>query len=999
MPGIHSGRKRPAIESDDESDNSYASVGSKRTRRDASTNGFRRPRGVESEDERDGDSHMPGSIVRVKLTNFVTYTAAEFNLGPSLNMIIGPNGTGKSTLVCAICLGLGWSPQNLGRAKDIGEFVKYGQPEAEIEIELAASESHRTNPTIRRIIRKEGNKSAFYIGNRAVPQKEVVALARSFSIQIDNLCQFLPQDRVVEFARLDPIALLRETQRAAAPEHMVQWHDQLKDLRGDEKRLEVEQENEQAHLKQLRAKQDATREDVVRWNERRELIEKSQLLEKCRPIIAAKLLKAEVNQFRAEISASKRELQQYESEIQPARRAQEQIEQYRDEIDRVAKSRKQRLEAKQNVVDSFVQKIEAQEQQLKTCADKIEAEKGTDNQRKQDAKRTEMEIKRLQDRLDDNPTAYDAGAFESRYAEFRASKSALEREIVEHSDNVKSIRAEVIAKKELLGNKAGERAKLDTQLGQQGNLLKKLSSDTAVAWEWLEKNKASLGLREDVYAPPILSCTIPDSDYADAIESQLRRPDFVAITCTNSSDSRIVQDKLVGTKQSGGLGLHNITIRTTPNTRPLPPVSQDELHQLGFSSWIVDHIVGPDPVLAMLCDSARLHAAAFASQPLSHEQFDALQKSKIRKWVSGREVFQISTRAEYGASSTSVVQLKRAQYFTGDAVDTEEKSRLEREIEDLKRQIERRRSLHDDAVAKIKQIKWKQSEIDSTKSQVQAEEERLRNTLSEWQALPRKIEDKKVALQAIRETMAETHSRITAIETKSKDVSLAVAGLTLQYAKQVIQLRTMHEDFVEAEIRLIEANSEVEGYASDNRIIQLTLQRKKDEIERLEKEKAVATAKCKEHMATANRIIQSISEAEQEAMQEYTELPSAEALDDEISTITSRLELMAEGNPGAIKAYEQREKDIKDAQETLDNNTLQLERTRESLTEIREKWEPELDALVAKISDGFSHNFHKIGCAGQVGVYKDEDFEKWAIQIQVRFRYVTTPSPNPLDLY
>ena len=55
--------------------------------------------------------HTPGSIVRVKLTNFVTYTAVEFFPGPSLNMVIGPNGTGKSTLVCAICLGLGWGPQ------------------------------------------------------------------------------------------------------------------------------------------------------------------------------------------------------------------------------------------------------------------------------------------------------------------------------------------------------------------------------------------------------------------------------------------------------------------------------------------------------------------------------------------------------------------------------------------------------------------------------------------------------------------------------------------------------------------------------------------------------------------------------------------------------------------------------------------------------------------------------------------------------------------------
>ena len=62
-------------------------------------------------DELHKNAYQPGSIVRVKLTDFVTYTSAEFFPGPNLNMVIGPNGTGKSTLVCAICLGLGWGPQ------------------------------------------------------------------------------------------------------------------------------------------------------------------------------------------------------------------------------------------------------------------------------------------------------------------------------------------------------------------------------------------------------------------------------------------------------------------------------------------------------------------------------------------------------------------------------------------------------------------------------------------------------------------------------------------------------------------------------------------------------------------------------------------------------------------------------------------------------------------------------------------------------------------------
>jgi hypothetical protein len=59
----------------------------------------------------DSNGYKPGAILRIKVINFVTYNSAEFFPGPKLNMVIGPNGTGKSTLVCAICLGLGWGPQ------------------------------------------------------------------------------------------------------------------------------------------------------------------------------------------------------------------------------------------------------------------------------------------------------------------------------------------------------------------------------------------------------------------------------------------------------------------------------------------------------------------------------------------------------------------------------------------------------------------------------------------------------------------------------------------------------------------------------------------------------------------------------------------------------------------------------------------------------------------------------------------------------------------------
>lgn len=55
-------------------------------------------------------SYIPGSIVRIQLRNFVTYDYVEFSTGPYLNMILGPNGTGKSSIACAICLGLNFPP-------------------------------------------------------------------------------------------------------------------------------------------------------------------------------------------------------------------------------------------------------------------------------------------------------------------------------------------------------------------------------------------------------------------------------------------------------------------------------------------------------------------------------------------------------------------------------------------------------------------------------------------------------------------------------------------------------------------------------------------------------------------------------------------------------------------------------------------------------------------------------------------------------------------------
>lgn len=521
----------------------------------------------------------------------------------------------------------------------------------------------------------------------------------------------------MEFAKLDPVSLLRETQRAAAPQQMVEWHDELKELRTEEKGLEKHQTHEDAELKRLQNKQNATREDVERYNQRQELAMKSKAIEKCRPIINMKILAAEVKQLKIDLRARKQELVDYEAEVEPLKSAQREMEAYRDQIAQVAKTRAERFSAGKSAVEQLASKIKSVEDTLPGFQAEIEAEKEAEKSRRLEMKRIEGDIKRLMTLRENGAVEYDPSVYESQKTDLRSQAAAAERRHTELTGQIKEMSADFHRRKEILKQRRDARASLDTQSGQQGVQLRKLSKDTFQAWNWLEKNMASLGLRDRAYAPPIISCSVPEMRFANIVESQLRRQDVLAITCTNAEDARIVTDKLLGRKDAGGLELHSVTIRTCPQPRANyhSPLLQHELEELGFDGWISDYIQGPDPVLAMLCDSSKLHRAAYASRPISSQQYHAIQAKNISKWVGGTEVYQITTRREYNSTSTTVSQLRPAQFFTDQPVDTTEKQSLDQEIRDCAHDLEQLKSDVQQIQQEYTQVKEELREIGKKK--------------------------------------------------------------------------------------------------------------------------------------------------------------------------------------------------------------------------------------------------------------------------------------------
>ncbi|XP_070543706.1 structural maintenance of chromosomes protein 5-like [Ptychodera flava] len=176
--------------------------------------------------------HVKGSIVRLKMENFMIYDNCQFQPGPHLNVLIGPNGTGKSTIVCAICLVLAGKTSLLGRSKEVGEYVKYGHNSAVLEVELC--NPAEGNTVIRREITRQGNTSTWRVNGRVTTLREVEETVKNHDIQLANLCQFLPQDKVAEFAKMSKEDLLENTEKSVGQPELYEYHQKLKDSRKKE---------------------------------------------------------------------------------------------------------------------------------------------------------------------------------------------------------------------------------------------------------------------------------------------------------------------------------------------------------------------------------------------------------------------------------------------------------------------------------------------------------------------------------------------------------------------------------------------------------------------------------------------------------------------------------------------------------------------------------------------------------------------------------------------
>mgnify|MGYP005984441889 FL=1 len=117
----------------------------------------------------------------------------------------------------------------------MSEYVKHECEEATINIYLQGERESDFIKITRTLTAQD--RSIWFLNNRKVLAKDVVDCVRQYNIQVDNLCQFLPQDRVQDFAKLNQQQLLKETQVALCRNDLIEKQESLIGCRENHKNL------------------------------------------------------------------------------------------------------------------------------------------------------------------------------------------------------------------------------------------------------------------------------------------------------------------------------------------------------------------------------------------------------------------------------------------------------------------------------------------------------------------------------------------------------------------------------------------------------------------------------------------------------------------------------------------------------------------------------------------------------------------------------------------
>ncbi|KAJ9558256.1 hypothetical protein OSB04_012870 [Centaurea solstitialis] len=896
--------------------------------------------------------------------------------GSRLNLVIGPNGSGKSSLVCAIALGLGGEPQILGRAATIGAFVKRGEDSGYTKISLRGDTPDEKIIIMRKIDAR--NKSEWLFNGKAASKREITEIIHKFNIQVNNLTQFLPQDRVCEFAKLSPVRLLEETEKAVGDPQLPVLHRALVDTSAELQRseqasllssLRMAVERNRETLSQLKALNAEQERDVERVRQRDELLAKAESMKKKLPWLKYDMKKAEYlevknqeKEAKKNLDAAAKMLNQLREPIDESRKEGTDIKckKTRDLLDNVETSRKQMLDKENQLCLKVKGKYHDME----------ELERQEQSRQERIAK-AEKDLTDAESELENLPP----------YEPPREAIEKLGAEILELEASAREKRYQKKEKEKLLDrNKASARQAAERLREMEDIKNKRLQAlrrsgaeRISDAYGWVQSHRQEF--KREVYGPVLVEVNISNQLHAAYLESQIPYYMWKAFITQDSAD----RDYLFKNVRPFDVAVINHVADAGRNPEPLH-ISQEacDMSSTGIYSRLDQVFDAPYAVKEVLIGQSGLEHSYIGSKK-SDEKADMVHSFGIMDLWTPDNHYRWSKSRYGGHVSASVESVGESRLL-------------------LSREKGKERCLFKKYIL-VKEGWGKKKELDETISSLEASLKSLHMETKELEDGQANFKNN-VYVNMTKYFLYWGYQKRLKLQSLKREEDAAVVmsklvedaeNLNVQRFKCVLEIKNL----------LTQATAYRKSYAEKVMAsIELEIKIKEMEASIKQQEKLALQASvhfenCKkdvedhrQQLAAAKRAAESVAVITRALEQEFLQLPSTiEELNAAIQDITSQANSILFLNHNILEEYEHRQRKIKELSTKLESDEKDLAGRLNELNSLKDKWLPTLRNLVAQINETFSRNFQEMAVAGEVSLdERGNEFDSYGILIKVKFR-------------
>uniref|UniRef100_A0A672JDM0 Structural maintenance of chromosomes protein 5 n=1 Tax=Salarias fasciatus TaxID=181472 RepID=A0A672JDM0_SALFA len=873
-------------------------------------------------------------------------------------MIVGANGTGKSSIVCAICLGLAGKTALLGRGDKVGLYVKSGCRKGFVEIELYKQGG---NVVISREIHVDTNQSVWMLHGKVCSQKIVEEEVKALHIQVSNLCQFLPQDKVGEFAKMTKPDLLEATEKSVGPPEMYAYHCKLRNFRTKERELENELKDKTNFLEKAKQRNERNKHDVNRYYEKKRHLDVIELLEKKKPWV-------EYETNRKELEGVKKEREEAKRQLSALRQAQAPMLRKMQQIEEQLKPTEDQIKTKTAAIKDATLKCKQKQDQLDRKNKEIDDIKQTlrlkqmeaDDQQKRisNTKRAIEDLKAELAKVGDQPDVtpqinainMDLRRIQEDRAKIEGEKTDLRRE-----------KSNLSAETRVLQRKLND---MNNMMNAKEEKLRARHKDTHTALQWLRQNRSLF--QGNVYEPMMLVINVKDPRYAQYVETHISFHDLRAFVFQRKDDMEKFMSEV---RDKKNLKVNSICAPETSCSQRPP---SRNIERFGFFTYLREMFDAPDDVMSYLCQQYVVHDVPVGSEKTKAMIKTVIEEPYLKVFYTAHERYIVKRSFYSNKISTSNSAVNPSQYLAI-TVDAEGKQQLEQQM--------KVRNDRPEGAA----LARRDNELLSEKkrlSELKGKKRQLEQKISTKQDSLRQTENSVIDLKKIEE---ETKRKIEAVN--SQKVAIVTAFM--------VQMKVRPDNCcLFHSLLLVNTCRDVQLLHFHRLFFGLFLMSLQQKCNRLEQVKVRLTEQCKGLLKKAKSVcrMQLNENLPEDLHNAFTKLPDTLAeIDAMLNEEHSRAEFFTGLSEQVVEDYNRKEEEIKNLEKELEEKVNALNAYRQNISEAKERWLNPLKQLVEKINEKFSDFFRSMQCAGEVDLHfeNEDEYDKYGIRIRVKFHSST----------